>query len=77
MTARVPIGRQIGALVAEQSFVERRLRDAVARGRMRQAEMDYSLESFEAAVATLIWIRDNEATIKRVRMALQSGEEPA
>lgn len=77
MSERVPIGRQIGILVQEQATVERQWRDAVARGRMRPAEMDYSLESFEAAIATLIWIRDNEATIRRVHAAAENGEEPA
>ena len=76
MTARVPIGRQVGVLVQEQPHVERRLRGAVARGQMRPAEGDYLIESFEAAIATLEWVRDNEATIKRVHDAARNGEEP-
>lgn len=77
MTARVPIGRQIGILVQEQATVERPWRDAVARGRMRQAEMDYLVESYVAAITTLEWVRDNEATIRRVHAAVQAGEEHA
>jgi len=75
MTVRVPIGRQVGVLVQEQPHVERRLRGAVARGQMRPAEVDYLIESLAAAIATLEWVRDNEATIKRVHAAMVAGEE--
>jgi len=75
MTVRVPIGRQVGVLVQEQPHVERRLRGAVARGQMRPAEADYLIESLAAAIATLEWVRDNEATIKRVHAAMVAGEE--
>lgn len=75
MTEPVPIGRQIGILVQEQTTVERWWRDAVARRRMRQAEMDYLVESYGAAITTLEWVRDNADTIRRVHESLQNGEE--
>lgn len=71
----VPITRQVAALVAEQPLIARRMAEAVRLGRQRPAERDYLLESVEAAIATLEWVRDNEATIKRVHAALQNGEE--
>lgn len=71
----VPITRQVAALVAEQPLIARRMAEAVRLGRLRPAERDYLLESVEAAIATLEWCRDNEATIKRVHKALQAGEE--
>ncbi len=73
----VPIGRQIAALVQEQGLVERRLRDAAARGQMRLAEAEWLIESFTAAITTLEWVRDNEATIRRAHEAVKNGEEPA
>lgn len=73
----VPIGLQISVLVQEQGAIARRLRDAAARGQMRRAEADWLIESYEAAIATLEWVRDNEGTIKRVHAALQAGEETA
>lgn len=71
----VPISRQIAALASELPHADRRLRNAVASGRMRPAEYDYTRDSLEAALATLIWVRENEPTIKRVHAALQNGEE--
>lgn len=71
----VPIGRQIGILVQEQGSFERRLRDLVARRQMRQAEADYLVESFVAAITTLEWVRDHEAAIKRAHAAIEAGEE--
>lgn len=73
----VSIGRQIAVLVQEQGAIERRLRDAAARGQMRRTEADWLIESYGAAIDTLEWIRCNEATIKRVHAGLQAGEEPA
>ena len=70
----VAIGRQIGILAQEQVTFERRLRDLVARRQMRQAEADYLAESWSAAIATLEWVRDHEATIKRVYEQLERGE---
>lgn len=75
MSVRVPIGRQIGILVQEQATVERQWRDAVARGRMRPAEMAYLVESWVAAITTLEWVRDNADTVRRVHESLQAGEE--
>jgi hypothetical protein len=71
----VPIARQIAALASELPHSDRRLRSAVASGRMRPAECDYTRDSLEAALATLIWVRDNEATIKRVHAALAAGDD--
>lgn len=73
----VPIGRQIGILVQEQGAFERRLRDLVARRQMRQAEADYLVESWSAAITTLEWVRDHEAAIKRVHAEIEAGEVTA
>lgn len=70
----VPIGRQIGILAQEQGAFERGLRDRVARRQLRQAEADYLAESWSAAIATLEWVRDHEATIKRIHEQLANGE---
>ncbi len=66
MSSSVPIVRQIAALSAEKSYMERRLSDAVKRRALRQAEADYLVESVEAAIRTLEWVRDHEELIRRV-----------
>ena len=66
MTETVPLSRQIAALSAEKAFMERRISDAVKRRSLRQGEADYLVESFEAAIRTLEWVRDHEELIRRV-----------
>lgn len=73
----IPIGRQIGTLAEAQGIWQRSLRDRVARRALRQAEADYLDEGFTAAIATLEWVRDHEAAIKRAHAAIEAGEEPA
>ena len=66
MTETVPLSRQIAALSAEKSYMERRISDAVKRRALRQGEGDYLVESFEAAIRTLEWVRDHAELIRRV-----------
>ncbi len=73
--ATVSIGRQVATLAGEQLHIDRRVREAAARGVMRRVEADYIIEGIEAALRTLEWVRDNEATIRRVHEALKAGEE--
>ena len=75
MAASVSLARQIAALAAEQPMIARRMRDAVARRAMRPAEMDYALESIEAAIRTLEWLQANEAVVRRVHAEIASGAE--
>lgn len=72
--SRVPLSRQIATLVAEQPHVETRCREAVRRGRMRPGEMGYILDGIEAAIATLTWLRDHEAVVRRVHAEIAASE---
>lgn len=74
MSDRVSLTRQIGELKAERLMRERVFPRRVAKGEMKQAAADYRNESLDAAIATLEWVRDHEATIRRVHGEIESGE---
>src|SRR5690606_16691359 len=64
MSAPVPLDRQIAAAEREVALRRNVYPHRIATGKMTQAEADRHIAEMEAIVATLRWLRANEAVVR-------------
>ncbi|WP_020185911.1 hypothetical protein [Methylopila sp. 73B] len=60
----VSLTRQITAMHGEITIRRRELLEEVRRGRAKEAQAAYAIESLEAVVETLKWLQQNETKIR-------------
>ncbi|RXF75040.1 hypothetical protein [Hansschlegelia zhihuaiae] len=65
MSDRPPLSRQISALQAEILVRRKELDEEVRRGRVKDSQRTFILQSLEAAVDTLKWLQAIEPTLKQ------------
>ena len=65
MSHRISLNQQIQAAQREVALRQSVYPGQVARGKMRQAEADFHIETMGAVQRTLEWLADHERVIKQ------------
>lgn len=72
MTDKINLNQQIASVDREIAMRQRVYPSFVARGKMRQGEADYEIATMQAVKATLLWLNENETTIRAAVDAARS-----